>query len=348
MPASLAFETMSLDPSAPLLRDLLDAIPDGLVVVDGDGQIRMANAAIETIFGYRPSEVEGEAVEILIPPEAHEIHVTHRQDFASAPRIREMGVAQQLSGRRRDGTLVPVEVSLSPTRLDSGEPIVIATVRDVTERNAASAQLATAQRQSALLADRERLARDLHDTVIQELFATGMLLQATLPLVADAAAEARVSDAVDSIDSTIKRVRETIFGLRSSQKSELQERVETVVRSFDELLDSPASLTLSGELDNVTEDVIEHLLPALRESLSNVAKHASATTTRVVLTVVGGTLQLEVRDDGVGHTPASASTSTGFGLRNLAQRAADLGGEFHLTTGLDGGTVLQWRVPLSR
>ena len=333
--------------SAPLLRGLLDAIPDGLVVVDADGTVRLANATVETLFGYAPDEIEGQPVEILVPQEARDVHLAHRRDFADHPRVRDMGVAQHLSGRRKDGTLFPAEVSLSPTHLDSGEPVVIATVRDVTERNAAEEELATAQRQSTLLADRERLARDLHDTVIQELFATGMMLQATLPLVEDPTCAARVNDAVDSLDNTIKHIRETIFGLTNTRAVRLQERVEDVVRSFDEMLTGPATLTLSGELSQVGDDVIEHLLPSLREALSNVAQHASATATRVVITVLGDTLQLEVRDDVVGPTPRDASES-GLGVRNLADRAESLGGESHLDPALEGGSVLQWRVPISR
>lgn len=337
---------MTLDATPDLFRELLRAVPDGLLVVDAEGRIVLTNDQVGTIFGYGPDDLIGRPVEVLVPDDTTTAHLEHRSSYHDSPRVRAMGVAQKLSGRRADGSLFPVEVSLSPTTLDSGESVVIATVRDVSERAAAEEALASAQRRGLLLADRERLARDLHDTVIQQLFATGMHLQATLPLIGASEGADRVSDAVDAIDDTIKHVRETIFGL-TTKRSQLRERVEQVVRSFDGVLPSPATITLSGDLGGIDNEVVEHLVPTLREALSNVAKHAKAHVTRVVVTVVDEALHLEVRDDGVGVTPEALETRTGHGVTNLEERAVALGGKFELTESPGGGSALVWQVPLS-
>jgi PAS domain S-box-containing protein len=338
---------MTPEATPTLVRSLLDAIPDALLVVDQGGRITLVNHQAEVMFGYARDELLGQSVEQLIPDELRSLHLAHRSGFAEAPRLRAMGVAQKLSGRRRNGTLLPVEVALSPTQLENGNSVTIATVRDVTERLAADEALAEARHQSMLLADRERVARDLHDTVIQELFATGMHLQATLPMLEDEATSRRLSDAVDAIDDTIKHVRETIFGLTSNRSAHLRERIEEVVRSFDGVLAHPATLTLSGDVSTISDAIVEHLVPTLREALSNVAKHARADSTRVVVAVGDGTLQLEVRDNGVGVDEEAVAARSGHGVSNLTDRAAALGGEFRLSREPAGGSVLSWRVPIS-
>ena len=337
---------VALDLTPHLVRELLDSIPDGVVIVDAAGTIVLANRQLERLFGHASGELLGQPIEVLIPQESQRGHVGHRIDFRAAPRVRAMGVAQKLYGKQRDGSLFPVEVALSPTTLEDGDALVIASVRDVTERNEAEDALAHARRQGLLLADRERMARDLHDTVIQELFATGMHLQATLPLLKDKEHATRISDAVDAIDATIKHVRETIFGLTADRSVELRQRIEEVVGSFDHLLATPASITLSGDLHGIDASTVAHLLPTLREALTNVAKHAQADTTRVIVSISAGMLQLEVHDDGLGFTDADLAARTGHGVSNLAERAKDLGGELQLTLASSGGSVLMWRVPI--
>ena len=271
-------------------------------------------------------------------------HLGHRRGYAAEPRVRAMGMTQQLSGRRRDGSLFPVEVALSPTNDRAARRLTIATVRDVSERVEAAEELAESKRARAVLADRERMARDLHDTVIQELFATGMHLQATLPLL-DESGAARVSDAVDNIDEIIKHVRDTIFGLTSGDTDELRSRLEDLVHSYDERFTSPTTLTLSGDVNEVSRHVIEQLVPTLREAMSNAAQHAGAGEVRVVVSKVADRLQLEVRDNGCGLP--EDRTGRGHGLANMRERAEGLGGELLLSDNSGVGTAVIWSVPLA-
>jgi signal transduction histidine kinase len=198
----------------------------------------------------------------------------------------------------------------------------------------------------ALLQDRDRIARDLHDLVIQRLYVTGMSLQGAMPLLSRPEAADRVSHAVDALDDTIREIRSAIFSLQArgepAQRG-LRTQVLEVVNEMTAALGFAPSLRLVGPLDQaVPADVGEQLLTALREALSNAARHAFAT--RVDVTVdVGSDLALRVSDNGVGMGPATRRS----GLANLADRAAELGGKLAIGPGEDGGTRLDWRVPMS-
>ena len=210
-----------------------------------------------------------------------------------------------------------------------------------------NARLITRVNELAVVEDRERIARDLHDTVIQRLFATGMLLQSTLPLVnADPQkAAGRIGEAVDDLDTTIKDIRSAIFSLERSRADlkRLRSRVLEVVEDASDALGFVPRVVFEGPVDStVSETVGGELLATLREALSNVSRHAKAS--RVGITVaVGEDVCLRVVDDGVG--PSAETSRSGYGLRNMASRADTLGGTFALRAGLSGGSELEWRVP---
>ncbi len=196
----------------------------------------------------------------------------------------------------------------------------------------------------AILQDRDRIARDLHDLVIQLLFSTGMSLQGAMPLLTRPEAAGRVSSAVDALDETIRDIRSAIFSLQArgdSRPRGLRAQVLEVVDEMSVPLGFPPSLRLVGPLDEtVPSEVGEHLLGALREGLSNAARHAHAS--RVDVTVQADSeLALRVHDNGAGI----GSSTRRSGLANLAERAAELDGKLEITSA-DGGTQLDWRVPL--
>ena len=192
--------------------------------------------------------------------------------------------------------------------------------------------------------DRDRIARDLHDLVIQRLYASGMKLQGTLPLIDRPAAEERVSSVVDDLDVTINDIRQAIFALQARGKAApvLRDKVMDVIEEMTEPLGMTSSLRLTGHLDDgVPKDIGEDMLHALREALSNAARHGKATSAEVSIGA-GSELSLLVRDNGIGIT----DTSRRSGLANLAQRAEQYGGTLTVERGGNGGTELHWRVPL--
>jgi signal transduction histidine kinase len=197
----------------------------------------------------------------------------------------------------------------------------------------------------ALFEDRDRIARDLHDLVIQRLFATGMSLQGATALMPNPEAVHRVGQAVDALDETIKDIRSAIFSLQSRGQDGPPGVRASILAVVDEMTDAlgfAPTLRMAGPLDTqVPDHVADQMLAALREALANAAKHARAS--RVDITVEAGhDLVLTIRDNGVGLT----KTTHRSGLANLADRAGELGGTVGTATGENGGTELEWRVPL--
>ncbi|GAB3809223.1 GAF domain-containing sensor histidine kinase [Micromonospora zhanjiangensis] len=194
-----------------------------------------------------------------------------------------------------------------------------------------------------VLEDRERIARDLHDVVIQRLFATGLQLQSTVPLAVRSDVAGRINAAVDDLDSTIRDIRRAIFELRTPMTAALRTEIRDAVDLAAESLGFRPELSISGPVDSAVPDAVRpDLLAVLREALSNAVRHARASRVGVDIRVDAGDLTVTVTDDGVGTDPAAARG----GLVNLAERAERHGGVFEVTAGDPGGTVLRWQVPL--
>lgn len=197
--------------------------------------------------------------------------------------------------------------------------------------------------QLVVLEDRERIARDLHDVVIQRLFATGMQLQGVAPHALRPEAAKRINAAVDDLDATIRDIRRSIFELRAPVGTSLRTELRDAVEAASDALGFRPALDVSGPVDSaVPDDVVPELLAVLREALSNATRHAQASAVRVSVRAADGEVAIRIEDDGIGTDPAAARG----GLVNMGERARDLGGVFEIGPGPTGGTVVSWRVPL--
>jgi PAS domain S-box-containing protein len=250
--------------------------------------------------------------------------------------------------RRADGDDVPIEMLLQFTPATRDDPAVCtAVVRDVTERVRAQQQLLEAERQLALLDDRERIGRDLHDRVIQRLFSAGLGLQSIAAAVDDEAIATRLERAIDEVDNSIRDLRTVIFGLSRRSRgggASLKQAVLELATESARALSFEPRVRFDGPVDTMVPAAMsEHVMAALREILANVAKHAGATHVDVEL-AVGDMFVLRVRDDGIGLP--DPLPRHGDGLRNLQQRAASLGGTFHAVPAEPTGTIVEWEVPL--
>jgi signal transduction histidine kinase len=201
----------------------------------------------------------------------------------------------------------------------------------------------------AVLADRDRIARDLHDLVIQRLFATGLTLQGATRLVTDADVAERLRTGVDDLDQTIRDIRGTIFELgRADEVPDLRGQIRDVVADAEGTLGFRPRLTLHGPLDTAVPRVVRpHLVAVLIETLSNAARHAHAQRVDVEVAVegsgAGASVVATVRDDGRGFSGPRRES----GLRNLRDRASSVGGSCEIESGLGAGTVVRWRAPLN-
>lgn len=195
----------------------------------------------------------------------------------------------------------------------------------------------------AVLSDRERIARDLHDVVIQRLFAAGMQLQSAAHATGRGDILGRINNVVDDLDNTIRDIRGAIFELRTPVYADLRAEIRSVVDAARNALGFRPTLAMNGPVDSaVPDDLRQTVVAVLREALSNAARHAKAGDVEVTISIDGDRVVLVVADDGIGPTGIVARG----GLVNLRKRAEEFGGGLDLSAGTLRGTRLRWWVPL--
>lgn len=206
-------------------------------------------------------------------------------------------------------------------------------------------QLAASQRQMReldILADRDRIARDLHDHVIQRLFAVGLALQGAVPRARSTEVQQRLTESIDDLQDVITEIRTAIFDLHgsSSGTTRLRQRLDAAVSAFSSN-ELHTTVRYDGPLSVIEADLADHAEAVVREAVSNAVRHGKASAVSVTVTV-DDDLRIEVADNGEGL----AETITESGLGNLRRRATDSGGELTVGPARDGGTVLLWWAPL--
>jgi signal transduction histidine kinase len=196
-----------------------------------------------------------------------------------------------------------------------------------------------------VLADRDRIARDLHDLVIQRLFATGLSLQGVSRRVDQEDVRDRLRDAVDELDVTIREIRGAIFELSHPENADdLRAQLRDVVAAARGSSGLAPRLELVGPVESAVPDSVRpHLVAVLVEALSNAVRHAGATRVNARVDVTDGRVSLEVADDGRGFTPTGRES----GLRNMRSRAAAVGGGCVVDSTEETGTTVRWWAPLT-
>jgi signal transduction histidine kinase len=248
---------------------------------------------------------------------------------------------------RADGTVIGV---IAVAR-SAGQPAFDASYLDLVSDFAGHAAIALTvasarehARELSILADRERIAHDLHDQVIQRLFAIGMDVQGTIARARSAEVIDRLNRTVDDLQATIEDIRTTIFQLQSPTESDrgLRRRIQDVVADLTKSGDIVTTLHISGPLTAVGPELAQHAQAVVAEAVSNTVRHSGAT--RVTIDVaVADELSIEIRDNGHGIPADNQRLS---GLANMRRRAEQAGGTCRLTSPPDGGTLVCWMAPL--
>jgi signal transduction histidine kinase len=200
--------------------------------------------------------------------------------------------------------------------------------------------------------DRERIARELHDTVIQRLFATGLSLAGVAGRVSDPEVAKRLQTAVDDLDDTVHHIRTTIFELQRPDDNGRSVRRELldVAADASSSLGFTVATRFAGAIDTLIDgDLADHLVAVTREALSNAVRHSGARSVTLEVDASPTQLTLCVRDngEGLGGSDGEPSIHGGRGIGNMANRAVERGGTFSLDSGADGGCVVTWQVPTS-
>lgn len=327
---------------ADLVCVLLPEGPDDLVVraVTGLAASAMAGASIPVA-----RSVSGVVLQSGTPEQVADFSTDPRVAWLhGAPPLGPARIVPMIARGRAVGVLFVGRRPQAPPLTPQDSALVDAFARQA----AIALELADSQEQRRGLAvhrDRERIARDLHDLVIQRLYGTGLTVQSLrqrLPAELRETGDAVVAE----LDTAIRDLRSAIFALeRTGGTDGLRGRLVDVTRAAASTLGFEPRLRLEGPLDTVVpEHVAGHLTSVLTEALTNVARHARARRVLVRVRARADDLTLEVDDDGVG--PPTGSSVPGNGLRNLRSRAAELGGDLALRESPEGGMRLVWSVPL--
>ncbi len=321
------------------------AAPDGMLLVDASGVIRAANAEADRLFCGNDGTLVGQSIENLVPAEQADAHAALRRGFIANPRRRSMGSGQGLVGVRSDSTTFPVHIALSPLG-ESG--LTIAAVRDMSDHVAFEERLIESTRRRLLAEDHERIARDLHDTVIQELFALGMTLQATMSQISNPEVARRIDGSVSTLDDVIRSIRALIFDIGNTShdtESGLRGKLVRIAANLTPSLGFEPAVSFRGPIDTaVPDEMHDHLVAVIREGLANVARHADATAASVTVTIADHHVTVRVNDDGKGIPDSGGRRS---GLANLLDRALSVGGNCEVAGDPEGGTLLRWAAPLT-
>jgi PAS domain S-box-containing protein len=342
----------SLEESLQLICDrageILRAASCGVSVRAGEGLrlVAASGAAVPLIGSDLPIDMSFAARVIT---SAEVLQIDHLRDMSSmdlpegVPNGPTLGVPIIVGGVTT-GALAPIRVDTEP-QFTAGE---VATAEALAAQAALAFELDRSRhdREQVMLAtDRERIARDLHDHVIQQLFATGMSLQSLSPFLERRDLRDRLATAIDGLDDTIREIRNTIYGLSWSQTPDQQLRsklLEIVANAEEQLGFSPA-VRFEGPIDvAIPDEVGAHVLAVVQEALSNVARHAHASEVQVQVLLEEGGLRVTVADNGAGIGEITRSS----GLSNLEERARLAGGRLMISPVADGGTRLDWIVPL--
>jgi PAS domain S-box-containing protein len=315
-------------------RSLVQSSSDVVSLVDAEGSITYQSAAVQRVFGVPAAGLTGTRFTGWVHPDDAE-----RVELLLAVAARPGGANTTFECRvqHADGSFRFVESTITNLIDEPTVAALVVNTRDITDRTLAVDQLHLAE-------ERQRIARDLHDVVIQRLFAVGLQLDALSGGLAEREAQSILA-AADELRDTIRDIRAAIFTLRNDEAGlPLAERLRAVVARAEQILGFAPQVSLDAAIDQRVPEALQwNLIATVNEALSNVARHAHATTVRLTISLAADELIACIADDGQG-LPADPQES---GLLNLRRRAQVAGGTMSTSAGRDGaGLVLTWRVPL--
>lgn len=326
-------------------RGLLESAPDGIVVVDVQGKIAIVNTQTERIFGYAREDLIGQHIETLIPMRYHERHVQHRDGYFRVPKTRPMGgSATSLTGRKKDGTEFPVEVSLSPMHTGDGL-LVSAAIRDISERKAVETRL------RASLREKEVLLKEVHHRVKNNLQIVSSMLNLQMDQITDERALRLFKESQSRVRS-IALFHEKLYQAKDLAHVDVAEYLKSVTTGlFVAYGVNPERITLAMHVDQIELSVDAAISCGLivNELVSNALKHAftgrDKGTIEIAMRADGDGALLEVMDDGVGLPEGlELGHPNTLGLRLVSILAEQVQGQLEV----DGAQGTRFRLRFQR
>jgi PAS domain S-box-containing protein len=327
------------------LRAILEAAHDGVLSIDQDARITYVNTSAERIFGYRADELIGQEVaEVIVPPSLREAHRAGFSRYMTTGESRILDRQIEITALRADGSEFPVELTITRAGLP-GSPGFIGYVRDITDRQRAAQELMVSRARLVTASDaaRQRVTRDLHDGAQQRFVSAIIGLQlaqrkwVSEPPRARELVDLALSDAKHGMDD----LRELAAGIHPAILT--QRGLFAALAALTGRLPLPVQLDLPR--DRLPAPIEASVYFFCAEALTNVVKHAQASSAWVIVTADGERCAVEVRDDGIGGAHPRSESS---GLTGLRDRIGALNGVMTIVAPAEGGTVLQAAIPLPR
>jgi PAS domain S-box-containing protein len=319
------------------LQRFVSEAPVGLCILDDNWRVISANKALCKLTGYEEHEIVGSTYALYTHPDDLAANIVLTDEFFRGVRSEYTYEKRYI---RKSGEIIWVSVSATRIELSGHErPLLLAAVQDITERKLA-------------MEEREHLSRDLHDNILQSLYAIGMQLEAGKLVLGKSPRRSKVylSQAVDQLNNLMRDVRRFITLLTQHTSAQLD--FGQVLRQLIESMSGPGRSTPDLDITNpvlsfITPKLGEQLLNIVREALSNSTRHAYASHRWVRLSLVDNAIHLIIGDNGVGFS-TTRKRRTGHGLGNMASRAKEISATFTLKSVRGKGTTVLVRVPLKK
>ena len=338
------------------LRSLMECTPQFVVGVNANQNIVFATGSIEKTFGYRPEELIGKPLQILIPENARERYAKHQNAYFLDMQSRPSGIGLDLEARRKDGTTLPVEIALSVIDTPEGT-IAVAFGNDVTERRRIELVAQThAQQVQALAAglmtaqeeERRRVSRELHDQICQQLGSLAMEIGEFTKQPLPQETRSRLRAFQGRVVATAEESRHIAYRLHPSILDDLGvvASLQSLCNTFSSEIKVAVELSTIDLPRSVPRELASCLYRVAQESLQNVSKHASARHVWFALTSRNNTLTLSIADDGVGFNLEAVKGRGGLGLVGMEERARLVNAKLSIRTQQGHGTRIALEVPL--
>lgn len=332
--------TRELEEKQRRVEAIVQTAVEGIITINERGIIDSVNPVAEKMFGYAAAEVIGQNVSILMPSPDRERHDSYIANYLRTGQAKIIGIGREVVARRKDGTLFPMDLSVGEVRLGDRR-LFTALVRDITERRALEQAVANAAEQ-----ERARIARELHDGLGQQLGGLLFLmnglyrdLQAAFAPQAETVAQLR-----DELSTAINQARDLSHELYA-----VPPQPDGLMQALDNLAERVSnSHGIASEFASDTvlvhdPTVASHLYRVAQEAVHNALKHSHATRIWIELTQQSDSVELRVRDNGIGFSPES--DSRGLGLRTMEQRARLMGGRLRVQAQRGAGVEVICSVP---
>ena len=345
-----------LERNEALFSDLFALFPDAIILIGRDGKIVQVNAQAAAMFAYDPATLVGKSIDKLLPERSRARHARYRNKYLKNPQQRAMGSDLEISGRKKNGDEFPVDVMLSPLKIDD-EWLVISVVRDITEQKQAQTELSEVQHKLMDIFEKERLilAQELHDGSIQDLFSVTFEL-AEIENDLSQNEEEKLIEKVRAANSMTQNVIQSLRNLSTELRPPalapfgLEQAILGHMEHFQEIHpDTIVHLDLMPDGQILDERLRLGLFRIYQHAVSNIARHAQAENLWIRLDLNDQQITLEIKDDGIGfklpHRWVELARKGHLGLVGTRERVEAIGGKLKIITSPGKGTRIQVIVP---